>query len=178
MPTMDPVEMDATPDGITAIGPTTVGRLLIVTHQLPWVCSLSHFSAKTSASLYPSLPRSIARRLHASQQSASEEATKPKGEPKIEISHRRGHSALFSGVRSLSAHPGQLLHIGWSGYILDEDGLPIDQHQLSPALQDQIQEKLLAEKQCVAVMYSNKLAAGHYDGYCKSDLWPIFHYHM
>jgi trehalose-6-phosphate synthase len=27
-------------------------------------------------------------------------------------------------------------------------------------------------------MYSNKLAAGHYDGYCKSDLWPIFHYHM
>jgi trehalose-6-phosphate synthase len=153
------------------------GRLLIVTHQLPWVCALSHFSAKSNASsLYPSLPRSVARRLHASQQQTA--APVPKGKTEIQISQRRGHSALFSGVRSLVSHPGTLLHIGWSGYILDEDGLPIDLDPLSPPLQAQIQERLLDEKQCVAVMYNNRLATGHYDGYCKSDLWPIFHYHM
>ncbi|KAI9323710.1 glycosyltransferase family 20-domain-containing protein [Dichotomocladium elegans] len=81
---------------------------------------------------------------------------------------RRGHAALYSGLASLHDHYPDSIHIGWTG--------PIDQ-ELHP--QDELSLiELLEPQHIVPVFVDNEARMGHYAGYCKEVLWPLFHYVM
>ncbi|KAJ3102876.1 threalose-6-phosphate phosphatase [Phlyctochytrium bullatum] len=87
---------------------------------------------------------------------------------------RRGHSALFSGVRALQEE-SQVVHVGWVGQMHDKDGKAIDASQVTAQQKDALRQEL-AEDNFVPVFLDDKVAYGHYEGYCKTDLWPLFHY--
>ena len=151
------------------------GRLLVVTHHLPVQCILKDYISKSTL-LYSSLPRSIAKKLNLKSLSGNH-AAKPKGLPLWEIGLRRGHTALFSGIRSLGTHT-DVLHIGWTGMMQDHDLETFDSSLLTANLRLELTQKLYDEKKCIPVYYNDKVAAAHYEGYCKGNLWPIFHYQL
>ena len=109
---------------------------------------------------------------------------------------RAGNSALFSGLSSLTGQH-KVVYVGWHGPLLAADDFPIDGRiKLSEEQQANLKAKYLAEKSCIPGTYnkcyippifsslshsilvflSNEDIRGHYDGYCKSNLWPLFHY--
>ncbi|KIJ59944.1 glycosyltransferase family 20 protein [Hydnomerulius pinastri MD-312] len=130
------------------------------------------------------------------------------------LAPRYGHAAMISGIRSLSATHDQLI-IGWTGDILsppsstspDEDTI-IPSHLVSQADRDALEAELVGydddgkvdgaqgKIDYVPVWLEDKVAHGHYDGYCKTSdvligtspcpflsfacpqtpLWPLFHY--
>lgn len=46
------------------------------------------------------------------------------------------------------------------------------------ALRSSLREQLMAEKSCVPVFVDKHVSFGHYEGFCKSNIWPLFHYIM
>ncbi|CAG8583413.1 9842_t:CDS:10 [Ambispora gerdemannii] len=90
---------------------------------------------------------------------------------------RRGHSALYSGIRSLSAECDNFL-IGFAGeiyYDQEEAGKALDQTQFSDKYKKSL-KTLLAKDKVIPVFLDDEEHHGHYEGYCKSVLWPMFHY--
>ncbi|KAI8817533.1 glycosyltransferase family 20-domain-containing protein [Fimicolochytrium jonesii] len=47
---------------------------------------------------------------------------------------------------------------------------------MTQELQDSLTKELWEGMKCVPVLIDEKKAAGHYEGYCKTDLWPLMHY--
>ncbi|KAF8137714.1 glycosyltransferase family 20 protein [Boletus edulis] len=115
---------------------------------------------------------------------------------------RYGHAAMISGIRSLSATHDQLI-VGWTGDILsvpsggaasaEEDSgntsdgeQRIPSHLVSQADREALETELVGydedgqgnkgKLECVPVWLEDKVAHGHYEGYCKTTLWPLFHY--
>jgi trehalose 6-phosphate synthase/phosphatase len=132
------------------------GRVLHVCHYLPVICSVTPREPSTP-------PR-----------------TPPDDTPRPSewtLTHRYGHSALISGVRSLSGSHQQHL-IGWTGDIdspATGTSIPVD--SLTPEQRDTLsraidkyheegeQNSLLLHP----VWFSDKVAHGHYEGYCKNS---------
>ncbi|KAI0821861.1 trehalose 6-phosphate phosphatase [Trametes gibbosa] len=120
------------------------------------------------------------------------------------ISARYGHSAMVSGIDSLASTHEQIF-IGWTGDIESSAvAVPQAAGQSAPGASDSPAnripasdlgtedrkelESILAEYKSrdepadgkkiryVPVWLDDKDAHGHYDGYCKQTLWPLFHY--
>ncbi|KAI0659880.1 trehalose 6-phosphate phosphatase [Cubamyces menziesii] len=117
---------------------------------------------------------------------------------------RYGHSAMVSGIDSLAATHEQIL-VGWTGDIqASSEAVPplaataasgpadpptskVPVSQLSEDDKKEL-ETILEEYRSrdepqdgkkihyVPVWLDDKDAHGHYDGYCKQTLWPLFHY--
>ncbi|KAJ3096221.1 threalose-6-phosphate phosphatase [Phlyctochytrium planicorne] len=87
---------------------------------------------------------------------------------------RRGHSALFSGIRALNDNYN-VVHVGWVGQLLDKESKPIEASSVTAEQKEALTKELGAEN-FVPVILDDKVAYGHYEGYCKTDLWPLFHY--
>ncbi|KAF8205365.1 glycosyltransferase family 20 protein [Mycena galopus ATCC 62051] len=102
---------------------------------------------------------------------------------------RYGHAAMISGIRSLAATHEQLI-IGWTGDIQAATAPDVrvpaasvgDAHRAAliealgtyqPKESDPDDDKKTAY---VPVWLDDGVAHGHYDGYCKQTLWPLFHY--
>ncbi|KAI7862975.1 glycosyltransferase family 20-domain-containing protein [Spinellus fusiger] len=92
------------------------------------------------------------------------------------FSPRRGHSAMHAGIRSLKDQ-WQTLLFGAVGQIhvfsqVNEESKQLwtDQDVL------QLEQQLEQEHRCIPLLLDNESAAGHYDGYCKTMLWPLFNY--
>ncbi|TPX43022.1 hypothetical protein SeMB42_g04895 [Synchytrium endobioticum] len=92
------------------------------------------------------------------------------------LKSRRGHSALYSGIRSLTDRGDEVVHVGWVGVMTDEGGEELPLNKVSNEQQAQLSDLLWANKKCVPVFLNDRAATNHYEGYCKSDLWPLFHY--
>jgi trehalose 6-phosphate synthase/phosphatase len=140
-------------------------RLLVATHHLP-IVAICH-NLKYKSKTYPSLPRSIAKKIGA----------KPSVSPLTpfwELQQRAGHTALFSGIKSLGERM-DVLHVGWTGQIVDESKEPIHD-DIDPILMDDLVEKL--GPKFVPIILDDETAKGHYESYCKGHLWPIFHYQI
>ncbi|KAI8353296.1 glycosyltransferase family 20-domain-containing protein [Choanephora cucurbitarum] len=91
------------------------------------------------------------------------------------IVQNRGHGALNSGLQSLNDEY-QTLHIGWTGPIKDEaNKKSIPAEELSEQDKDKIQSLLMQNGNIMPVFLDSK-SRGHYEGYCKEVLWPLFHY--
>lgn len=101
--------------------------------------------------------------------------------PVWSLSPRYGHSAMISGIRSLSQTHEQLI-VGWTGDILSSssltDNVPVDtisaddrasfQDALNGYVPDSDDEQD-REAKYVPVWLDDKVAHGHYDRYCKQS---------
>ncbi|KAJ9085728.1 hypothetical protein DSO57_1011197 [Entomophthora muscae] len=66
--------------------------------------------------------------------------------------------------------------MGYVGKCFDEKNVHIPYAELTPEEKSVLSEKLLKEQQYIPVFFSEDDAAAHYEGYCKTELWPMFHY--
>ncbi|KAI7879049.1 hypothetical protein K492DRAFT_164231 [Lichtheimia hyalospora FSU 10163] len=85
---------------------------------------------------------------------------------------RRGHAALYSGLASLGKR-AETIHIGWTGHIENNENVGSKQRQL---WDQQTLRKLLWDTGKIVPIFLDTTSRGHYEGYCKEVLWPLFHY--
>lgn len=105
-----------------------------------------------------------------SSRSRSDERKKWGQEWSIEPAEQ-GNGGLANAIRS--AQPdGAMDDIFWLGTV----GFPTD--SLEQSTKDDIFEKLESEYESIAVYVSDSDFDGHYVHYCKTILWPIFHYQV
>ncbi|CAO3587680.1 unnamed protein product [Absidia cylindrospora] len=89
------------------------------------------------------------------------------------VVQRRGHAALYSGVQSLSKNY-ETIHIGWTGPI-HVKGTKQDVRHIYQEDKSKL-EKLLWDTDHIIPIFLDRKSHGHYEGYCKEVLWPLFHY--
>ncbi|ORX75469.1 hypothetical protein K493DRAFT_321698 [Basidiobolus meristosporus CBS 931.73] len=133
------------------------GRIITLTHFLPHACCFEGQVQKESK--------------HGDEKVLS---TSPP-ETKWKIAPRRGHSAMYAGLRSLE-ETEECIHVGCVGDIKDVNGDILDSNFLSPNHQQTLKKFLWESEKLLPVFLDEKEAAGHYEGYCKTDLWPLLHY--
>ncbi|KAF8975913.1 threalose-6-phosphate phosphatase [Entomortierella lignicola] len=187
-------------------------RLINVTHQIPYSCTLidrtpSHLASAAGSASSGNCPVSpcvnrrasnIAPRPHATSHSQLHEndiTTPPSAsvsdrsllsvspDPNASalpnedciLEQRRGHSALYSGVMSLR-DTMEMIQIGWVGELADRDGYVVPSKNLTESHKVNLKDKLWQKEKIVPIFLEDSRAAGHYEGYCKTVLWPLFHY--
>ncbi|CED83290.1 trehalose 6-phosphate phosphatase [Phaffia rhodozyma] len=97
------------------------------------------------------------------------------------VTPRRGHTAMNSGIQSLSETHKQVV-VGWTGTLESQsnstEGESHVEQETSETDKLALEEKLKGEPgaQLVPVWLPPVVAKEHYEGYCKSTLWPLFHY--
>ncbi|KAG5463528.1 MAG: hypothetical protein BJ554DRAFT_6737, partial [Olpidium bornovanus] len=99
-------------------------------------------------------------------------AAAQKGSPLWTFTNRRGHSALFAGVRSLQ-EDNTVLCLGYVGDIYDQEGNYVAFDSLSPEYVDALKTQLREEKNCIPVIVPEVEAVGHYEGYCKNGKFAL-----
>ncbi|KAI9099945.1 glycosyltransferase family 20-domain-containing protein [Phlyctochytrium arcticum] len=167
-------------------------RVIVVTHQLPWTAtsktglksSLRNTGvrpANLNASNFteiPSQPGSITELHSKSPQPWTGAASEAESVPETgswKLQTRRGHSAIYSGIYALKPAE-ELVHVGWTGTAYDDESYSLETDTLTEESRQSLSDELWEHKQCVPVFLDEKKSAGHYEGYCKTDLWPLFHY--
>jgi trehalose 6-phosphate synthase/phosphatase len=83
----------------------------------------------------------------------------------------QGNGGLSNAIRA-SIDAGALTDVLTVGTI----GFPTD--VLDENKKEEIHEKLESEHEALTVFVSDKDLAGHYSHYCKTILWPVFHYQI
>ncbi|KAI9308246.1 glycosyltransferase family 20-domain-containing protein [Cunninghamella echinulata] len=95
-----------------------------------------------------------------------------------EVSPRAGHSAMYSGIDSLKSQY-KTLFVGGTGSIRAENSDQcVDVDDLTSLQRQNLSNLLLSKHNMVPIFMKNDVATGHYEGYCKKVLWPLFHYVM
>ena len=95
------------------------------------------------------------------------------------FTQRRDHSALYAGIQSLHSTHDCIIHIGLLDRVYSPLGTPYPittHHLLSPSQKEQLSSLLYEEHGCIPVFVDHEVSYGHYEGYCKSILWPLIHY--
>lgn len=82
-----------------------------------------------------------------------------------------GNGGLVNAIRQVSDADGSI-DFTWIGTL----GMPTD--ALPETTKDEIRDKLLNDFRSEVVYCSDKDIDGHYAHYCKTILWPIFHYQV
>jgi hypothetical protein len=88
----------------------------------------------------------------------------------FELTPRRGHGAMYSGIESLSKD-WQCVHIGGTGPIHydEEQSFNLDE-ALRPALKEQLNQ---LPRAMVPVFLDDENATNHYEGYCKTGQYGL-----
>ncbi|KAG8968873.1 threalose-6-phosphate phosphatase [Tulasnella sp. 419] len=178
-----------------AKGTVLSGRIIHLCHYLPIVASLQR-----TPSDIPSPPKTPDAQPVDVQKLQS---TKSPASFEWSLTPRRGHTAMHSGVRSLSSTYEQIIvaytgdvhaHapgssspsvVGGGGAAPGVETIPFN--KLTDAekealvketanYKDPSADPTLKSLTYVPVFLDDKVARGHYDGYCKNTLWPLFHY--
>ncbi|KAI9569783.1 glycosyltransferase family 20 protein [Boletus coccyginus] len=214
----DDISLDAVREQVRALedshrahGVQLSGRIVHICHYLPIVPTLISQVSPAAAGVLspPPSPPVLVTDVPASPTGDAAEAEQPQ-QPvpsrRWRFAPRYGHSAMISGIRSLSATHDQLV-VGWTGDVLSrpsegaasaESGgntgtveQPIPSHLVSQADRVALESELVGydedgqgqgtdaskgKLEYVPVWLEDKVAHGHYDGYCKTTLWPLFHY--
>ncbi|KAI6021119.1 glycosyltransferase family 20 protein [Pisolithus marmoratus] len=198
-------QVSALEDAHRAQGTPLSGRIVHVCHYLPVVPSLI---TRTPAGVLsppptpPVLPGEVPPSpSDESAVSAANEAHGDSGRQRWKLAPRYGHTAMFSGIRSLSATHDQLI-VGWTGDIMSvpngatpdseknvtPSGERVPSAQVTQSDRNALEAELVGydddsqgttgthKIDYVPVWLEDKVAHGHYDGYCKTTLWPLFHY--
>ncbi|KAI1319792.1 threalose-6-phosphate phosphatase [Mortierella claussenii] len=183
-------------------------RLINVTHQIPYACTIiDRSAANTGSNGMPLMNNGLASpsnrrsslaipRHPAASSPPVDTADRPSAgldgasaayangataEPALLangdciLDARRGHSAMYSGIKSLEKDL-ETIQIGWVGELADQDGYIIPAKNLSETHKQNLKEKLWQKEKVVPIFLEDSRAAGHYEGYCKTVLWPLFHY--
>lgn len=92
------------------------------------------------------------------------------------VSRRRGHTAMYAGIRSLRDLPStKCTLVGWIGRYQDLKGNEHTCESLSAESRANI-VRSLEKYNAVPVFVNDDTANGHYEGYSKQILWPLLHY--
>lgn len=83
-----------------------------------------------------------------------------------------GNGGLVNAIRETLDQNDDRTDTTWIGTL----GFPTD--ALSESVKDEITDKLINDHQSHVVYCSDKDIDGHYAHYCKTILWPIFHYQV
>jgi len=160
------------------------GRIIHVCHYLPITATLLRHDVGVPSP--PATPPSNPSSIDNDPESSSEP------EPSIQrpaslwsLSSRHGHAAMISGIRSLSQGHEQLI-VGWTGDVQSPTGsdkIPFDTisqqernefdsalKEYEPRIPDSEDEKDLKTRY-VPIWLEDKVAHGHYDGYCKQSAY-------
>ncbi|PVU86865.1 hypothetical protein BB559_006236 [Furculomyces boomerangus] len=98
---------------------------------------------------------------------------------------RRGHTVLYSGIRSLSKNKENIIGFGPDydnvvvGLVGNYCGVDKEEHdtfKLPESSKLSLMEALWKYGNMVPVIVDEKTAHDHYEGYCKQILWPLMHY--
>ncbi|TFK67349.1 trehalose 6-phosphate phosphatase [Pluteus cervinus] len=192
----DDISLDAVRDAIGRLedehrknGVTVSGRVLHVCHYLPIAATLNSRPGVISPPATPPIKPSDAP-AEPTDTPVTPGEPAPTSSPSSvwTLTPRYGHAAMISGIRSLSATHEQVL-IGWTGDLLsptpgekiaastvsaeDKAALEAALSTHQPKESDPDDDK---KTTYVPVWLDDKVAHGHYDGYSKQTLWPLFHY--
>ncbi|KAL4972179.1 glycosyltransferase family 20-domain-containing protein [Aspergillus desertorum] len=118
-------------------------------------------------------PSSVPPKKHFRKPSARSHNRKPsfsESDWKITTAEQ-GNGGLRNAVRA-AAETGQLEDKVWVGTL----GMPTD--ALTESTKATISEKLEGEYDCLMVDVSDSDFDGHYTHFCKTILWPVFHYQI
>ncbi|CAJ0644305.1 9964_t:CDS:10 [Entrophospora sp. SA101] len=91
-----------------------------------------------------------------------------------DLKPREDHSALYSGISSLDSK-WENYHVGFVGRVYENPEKNIEPSSQTDKLKASLVDTL-AEKKIVPVFLDDAEHHGHYEGYCKTVLWPLFHY--
>jgi len=158
------------------------GRVIHVCHYIPVICSVQDPQPLTP----PRTPDTTTHQANvlASGVGGALPAVIPDEPIKWTIQPRSGHSAMISGIGSLS-DLGEQVIVGWTGEILRDESAQVvpstsvqtaDRKHLEKALHDYKETHESRPLGLEPVWLDDKIARGHYEGYCKNILWPLFHY--
>ncbi|KAG1453405.1 hypothetical protein G6F56_007581 [Rhizopus delemar] len=155
--------------------PNIAGRIINVTHQIPY-----HISRSAPSKITTEIP--IQDDLEAAPVSKLARHHHRRGTLRAKfhaaewtITQSRGHLALHAGLQGLSEEY-ETIQIGWTGPIKDT---ATNNLLLSEDLAEEDVSKLetlLMEKGSMVPVFLDSKSRGHYEGYCKEVLWPLFHY--
>lgn len=157
------------------------GRIIHVCHSLPVIAALNTRAGVLSP---PATPPNKVSEVPASPTGVdAPDLTEPapKDSAVWTLTPRYGHSAMISGIRSLSATHDQII-VGWTGDIVS----PTHTDKVSPASVSEADRAALDEALTtytpkesdpdddkkttyVPVWMDDQVAHGHYDGYCKQS---------
>ncbi|RDX51729.1 trehalose 6-phosphate phosphatase [Lentinus brumalis] len=178
------------------------GRIIHVCHYLPVTCAFSRRPRPSDIPSPPATPPAKASDIPPSPTAESQESALPAQQQSSQwqLHVRYGHSAMVSGIDSLAATHEQVF-VGWTGDIEAGGAPPAGSQDASSGSESaKIPTASLAEEDkkelegllagyrtrdepkdgkpihYVPVWLDDKEAHGHYDGYCKQTLWPLFHY--
>ncbi|KAF7325671.1 Trehalose-6-phosphate phosphatase [Mycena kentingensis (nom. inval.)] len=165
-----------------AAGITLSGRVIHVCHNLPVTSSLNTRPGVLSP---PATPPTKTNDVLLTPPQETKDIPSSSA---WTLGVRYGHAAMISGIRSLTATHEQLI-IGWTGDIqstVPGKSVPVDlisaedRHSLEEALKTYQPKESDPDDDrktvYIPVWLDDKVAHGHYDGYCKQTLWPLFHY--
>ncbi|KAG2363016.1 trehalose 6-phosphate phosphatase [Suillus spraguei] len=215
----DDISLDAVRDHVRVLearhkanGVQLSGRIIHVCHYLPVTCTITSTGARDGVLSPPPTPPRILTDVPPSPSDELPPLALPAQPERWKLAPRYGHSAMTSGIRSLSVTHEQVI-LGWTGDILSP-AAPPDGNQSPdgdvnpstgervPSVRDRIPFSRISQEDKDALdveltHYTDKnglepetskpisylplwmednVAHGHYDGYCKQTLWPLFHY--
>lgn len=181
---MSPLTAEKVADYLPLAGkmPHISGRIINVTHQIPYHISRSSKSSSTIVSDdHPGKSTSppaadeveedvaaapvsnIARHHHRRQTLRAQFRA-----AEWMIVQNRGHGALNAGLQSLNEEY-QTLHIGWTGPIKDESNkVVVPSESLSEEDKTKLSGLLMETGHIVPIFLDSK-SRGHYEGYCKES---------
>lgn len=133
----------------------------------------------------PAPPDTILEYAKAQECAKAAKVAKKRGSPKRKLSGPRpwgskwtvepaiqGNGGLANAVRAAvdaGSIGGDVLSVGLIGFPTDT---------LDDVIKDDIHEKLEQEYEALTVFVSDSDLDGHYTHYCKTILWPVFHYQI
>jgi trehalose-6-phosphate synthase len=153
---------------------TDTRRVIIVSDTLPVaiVQRENEVSARVGGDSPSERPRRRRRLSLAFQNdtsevfSSTEEHSPISNLERYELVERPNHAAYWVNA-----------HLGCETVLVGKPfGLEPSEWADNPSLQAEIKERYWHERRCVPVLLSENVHRGHWDGYCRSSLWPLFHY--
>ncbi|KAG0740386.1 hypothetical protein G6F62_007284 [Rhizopus arrhizus] len=82
---------------------------------------------------------------------------------------------MYAGIQSL-ADEWKTLSIGWTGQAYEGNSGRCELDNLDEQEKETIRVQLEQEYNCIPLFLDNESVLGHYHGYCKTLLWPLFNY--
>ncbi|KAI1296277.1 threalose-6-phosphate phosphatase [Mortierella claussenii] len=70
----------------------------------------------------------------------------------------------------------ETIQIGWVGEVADKEGYLIPSKNMTALHKQTLKDTLWQKEKVVPIFLDDSRAHGHYEGYCKTVLWPLFHY--
>lgn len=183
---MSPLTAEKVADFLPLSGkmPHISGRIINVTHQIPYNISRSSNSVSTVVSDTPSKSKP-AQKPETEEEEEEDDGVTAAPVSKVTRHHRRGrtlrakfraaewmivqnrgHGALNAGLQSLNDEY-QTLHIGWTGPIKDESNkVVVPSEDLTEEDKTKLSGLLMETGHIIPIFLDSK-SRGHYEGYCK-----------